>query len=199
VPVNSGDTTWPTWIDGTVVRINGQDAPMKFISFYMIEVQVPMELDLSRNAKVSVFRNGVTTNEVEVPVASTSPAVLTTNLSGYGQAAAVNSDGKQNGSANPAAKGSVITVYAGGLGVTDPQIGVGQPAPLTPALKTVAPVTATIGGVVAQVRQAALAPDKVSVYAVEIVVPAGVRTGAAEVLLTAGDRTSQRGATVQVQ
>jgi len=199
VPVNSGDTSWPTWIDGTVVRINGQDAPMKFISFYMIEVQVPMELDLSKNAKISVFRNGVTTNEVEVPVAPTSPAVVTTNLSGSGQAAAINSDGKQNGSANPAAKGGVITVFASGLGVTDPQIGVGQPAPLTPALKTIAPVTATIGGVVAQVRQAALAPGKVSLYAVDIVVPAAVRVGAAEVLLTAGDRTSQKGVTVQVQ
>lgn len=199
VPVNSGDTTWPTWIDGTVVRINGQDAPMKFISFYMIQVQVPMELDLSKNAKISVFRNGVTTNEVEVPVAPTSPAVVTTNLSGNGQAAAVNSDGKQNGSANPAAKGSVITVFAGGLGLTDPQIGVGQPAPLTPALNTVAPVTATIGGVVAQVRQAVLAPGKVSVYAVDLVVPTGVMTSAAEVLLTVGGRTSQKGATVQVQ
>ena len=120
VPVNSGDTTWPTWIDGTVVRINGQDAPMKFISFYMIEVQVPVELDLSKNAKISVYRNGVATNEVEVPVAPTSPAVLTTNLSGTGQAAAVNSDGKQNGSANPAAKGSVITVLASGLGCDRP-------------------------------------------------------------------------------
>jgi uncharacterized protein (TIGR03437 family) len=199
VPVSSGDTTWPTWIDGTVVRINGQDAPMKFISFYMIEVQVPVGLDLSKNAKISVFRNGVTTNEVEVPVASTSPAVLTTNLSGSGQAAAINSDGKQNGSANPAAKGSTITVYAGGLGVTDPQISAGQPAPLTPALKTVAPVTASIGGVAAEVKNAILAPNKVSLYAVEIVVPAAVKTSAAEVLLTVDGRTSQKGATVYVQ
>jgi uncharacterized protein (TIGR03437 family) len=199
VPINSGDTTWPTWIDGTVVRINGQDAPMKFISFYMIEVQVPVELDLSKNAKISVFRNGVSTNEVEVPVAPTSPAVLTTNLSGSGQAAAIGMDGKPNGAANPAAKGSVIIVLASGLGVTDPQIGAGWPAPSTPALKTVAPVTATIGGVVAQVRQAVLVPGRVSTYGVEILVPAAVRAGAAEVLITCGDRTSQKGVTVQVQ
>jgi uncharacterized protein (TIGR03437 family) len=199
VPVTTSETNWPTWIDGTVVRINGQDAPMKFISFYRIDVQVPVELDLSKNAKISVYRNGYTTNEVEVGVASTSPGVVTKNLVGSGQAAAINSDGKENGAENPAAKGSVITVYAGGLGVTDPLIAAGQPAPLTPAFRTVAPVTATIGGVVAEVKNAVLAPGKVSVYAVDIVVPTAVRTSAAEVLLTAGGRTSQKGATVAIK
>lgn len=199
VPVTTPQPDWPTWIDGTVVRINGQDAPMKFISFYMIEVQVPMGLDLSKNATISVFRNGVATGDVEVPVAPTSPAVLTTNLVGIGQASAKNSDGTQNGRANPAAKGSVITVFASGLGETDPQSAAGQPAPLIPALKTVAPVTATIGGVAAKVTQAALAPGKVSLYAVDILVPIAARDGAAEVLLTAGDRTSQKGVTIQVQ
>ncbi len=59
MPVTTGEAYWPTWIDGTVVRINGQDAPMKFISFNRIDVQVPVELDLTKNAKVSVLRNGV--------------------------------------------------------------------------------------------------------------------------------------------
>jgi uncharacterized protein (TIGR03437 family) len=198
-PLTTGEPFWPTWIDGTVVRINGQDAPMRFISFYRIDVQVPVELDLSRNAKISVYRDGFTTNEVEVAVASTSPAVVTKNLIGTGQAAAINADGKENGAENPAAAGSVITVYAGGLGVTNPLRAAGQPAPLIPPFPTVAPVTATIDGIVAVVRQAVLAPDKVSVYAVDIVVPAGVRTNAAEVLLTAGGRTSQKGVTVQVR
>ena len=111
---------------------------------------------------------------------------------------AITSDGKEIGAENPAAKGSVITVYAGGLGLTDPLIGAGWPAPLTPPLPTVAPVTATIGGVVAEVRNAVLLPGKVSVYAVDIVVPAGVKTSAAEVLLTVDGRTSQKGVTVVV-
>jgi uncharacterized protein (TIGR03437 family) len=53
--------------------------------------------------------------------------------------------------------------------------------------------------VTAQVRRAILAPGQVSVYAVDIVVPAAVRNGAVEVLLTAGDLTSQKGVTIQVQ
>lgn len=199
VPVTTTEPYWPTWIDGTVVRINGQDAPMKFISFYRIDVQVPVELDLTKNAKISVYRNGVTTNEVEVPVASTSPAVVTKNMVGSGQAAAISSDGRENGADNPAAAGSVLTVYAGGLGVTDPLRAAGQPAPLTPAYPTVAPVTATIDGIVAQVRKAILAPNAVAMYAVELVVPSGVRTSTAEILLTAGGRTSQKGATVVVK
>ncbi len=172
---------------------------MRFISFYRIDVQVPNELDLSKNAKVLVYRNGVPSNEVEVTVARTSPAVITTNLIGTGQASAANSDGKVNGTENPATKGSVVTVYATGLGATDPQIGVGYPAPAEPVLPTVAPVSASVGGVTAQVRRAILAPGQVAVYAVDVVVPAAVRTGAAEVLLTAGDLTSQKGVTIQVQ
>jgi uncharacterized protein (TIGR03437 family) len=53
--------------------------------------------------------------------------------------------------------------------------------------------------VIAQVRRAILAPGQVAVYAVDVVVPTAVRTGAAEVLLTAGDLTSQKGVTIQVQ
>ncbi len=48
----------------------------------------------------------------------------------------------------------------------------------------------------AQIKQAILAPGKVSVYAVDMVVPAAVRTGVAEVILSAGGRSSQIGATV---
>lgn len=69
--VTSGEAYWPTWMDGTNVRANDVDAPMRFISLYRVDVQVPTGLDLSRNAKQTVFRGGVATNAIEVPVAGT--------------------------------------------------------------------------------------------------------------------------------
>jgi len=197
--VSAGSSFWPTWADGTVVRINGQDSPMRYIAFYRIDVQVPTGLDLSKNAKVSVFRGSLQTNEVEVAVASTSPAIYTTNLAGTGQATATNADGTANSKTNAAAKGSSITVYANGLGVTDPATGPGYPAPSEPTLTPVAAISARIGGVAAELKKATLAPGQIGVYALELTVPNSVKTGTAEVIITSGETSSQNGVTIEVK
>jgi len=188
---------WPTYIDGTAIKINDVDAPMRFISFYRIDVQVPTGLDLSQNAKVTVFRGGVSTNAVEVPVASTSPAIFTTNLVGVGQANAVNSDGTANSTDNPAARGSVVTVYASGLGLTNPLAPEGQP--VTIDCVPIATIYAWVGGVPTQMKKAVLTQGKTAVYSVDILVPTTINAGTAEVFISAGDRVSQRGVTIQVK
>jgi len=198
-PVTAPGPNWPTWTDGTVVRVNGQDAPMRFISFYRVDVEVPTGLDLSKNARLSVLRGGVSTNEVEVPVARVSPGIFTVNQIGVGQAEAKNSDGTANSQSNPVARGNVVTVYANGLGPTEPVSSEGQPASGEVDFLPIAPITARIGGVAAEVKKAALAPGKVAVFAVDIVVPPGIDPGVAEVIIGAGSASSQAGATIQVK
>jgi uncharacterized protein (TIGR03437 family) len=196
--VTTGEDNWPTVMAGTSLRINGLDAPLRYVSFRRVDAQVPTGLDLTKNAKLSVVRNGVLSSEVEIPVASTSPAMFTVNLAGVGQAQAVNGDGTANAS-TPAAPGSLVTVFANGLGLTNPLAVDGQPIPPGVPLNTIAPVTATVGGLEARVLRAILTPGTFTHYAVVIEVPRTIKSGAAEVIIRCGASYSQSGVTIRVQ
>src|SRR5207237_6792349 len=69
---------------------------------------------------IDVVYNGVKSAAWGLPVAPTSPAIFTIDENGVGQAAAINQGHAVNGPANPAARGTVIQVYATGLGQTSP-------------------------------------------------------------------------------
>jgi uncharacterized protein (TIGR03437 family) len=148
--------------------------------------------------QVVVQSAGAASAPVAVAVAPTAPGVFTADRSGRGQAAAVNQDGTQNGTANPAAAGSVLSLYATGEGQTLPA-GVDGKLGASPLPQPVATVTATIGGVAAVVRYAGGAPGLIAgVMQVNAIVPAGV-SGTAPVVLTVGGVASQGGVTVAVR
>jgi uncharacterized protein (TIGR03437 family) len=67
--------------------------------------------------------------------------------------------------------GEVILVYATALGQVAPPVDAGTAAPLSPLSRTVAPVTAQIGGVNAPVQFAGLAPGFAGLYQVNVLVP----------------------------
>jgi len=61
-------------------------------------------------AQVTVTANGQKSNTARIGIVAQAPEIL----------AVVNQDGTSNSAANPAAQGSVITVYVSGLGQTNP-------------------------------------------------------------------------------
>jgi len=91
------------------------------------------------------------------------------------------------GKSNPAVAGSVIQVFATGLGPTTPQVKTGEPAPASPAAVLVpeTQLTATIGGVPADIQFQGLAPGYVGLYQVNLKVPSGLPTGDLLLVLTA--------------
>jgi len=105
-----------------------------------------------------------------------------------------------NSSANPAAAGSVVVIYATGEGQTMPAgidgkfaAGPGYPAPELP-------VSVTIGGLPADVLYAGAAPTLVAgVMQVNARVPAGVTSGDNAVTVTVGTASSQPGITLAVK
>ena len=111
----------------------------------------------------------------------------------------VNQDGSINGAGSPAARGSVIQVYATGAGLTQPAGVTGSVT--SGAIAPVLPVTAQIAGMNAQVMFAGLAPTDVSgVLQVNVVVPAGVIPGAAiPIVIAVGGTSSQAGVTIAVE
>jgi uncharacterized protein (TIGR03437 family) len=82
-------------------------------------------------------------------VFSAIPGVFTLDGSGTGQAAVLNQDGSVNSSANPAAHGSVISVFMTGAGQMSPPQKDGYLAPITaPFPMTAGVVSCSLGQVV---------------------------------------------------
>ncbi len=65
---------------------------------------------------LQVSNNGALSNSVYAPAAAASPAIYSVDGSGVGQGYILNSDGTLNSPSNPAATGSVITIFVAGAG-----------------------------------------------------------------------------------
>jgi len=132
-------------------------------------------------------------------VTAVTPALFTLDFSGKGQAAAVNSDGSVNGSAHPASAGGFVSLYATGLGQTNPPGSDGALAtqPLPQPAQT---VTATIGGKSATVQYAGGAPNVVQgVSQINLQIPSGLTPGANAVVISIGGVSSPSGVTIVTQ
>jgi len=156
---------------GTAVLFNTTPAPLIYTSPTQVSAVVPY--GVTGTVGVTVLQSlVVASNTVPVTVAATAPGIFTTG-SGTGQINAVNQDGKPNGAANPAAKGTIVTFFATGEGVTTPPGADGVPTSLTNPPKPTANVTVTIGGVTAS-AVALEAPGVVNgVLQINATIPAG--------------------------
>ena len=112
-----------------------------------------------------------------ITIAAARPAIFTTNQQGTGQGAILNQDSSLNAATNSAARGSVIQIFATGLGPTNPVVPSGTAAPSSPPAVVTNAVTATIGGITVPVQFAGLAPGFVGLYQVNVEIPAGVTPG----------------------
>jgi uncharacterized protein (TIGR03437 family) len=99
----------------TELLFDGQPATLFYTSATQINALVPANLAANSSTQMSVVVNGVSVASSSVPVVPAAPGVFTT-AGGIGQAAAVNQDGSLNSAANPAARGSVVSLYATGGG-----------------------------------------------------------------------------------
>jgi len=137
---------YPTTLAGTQVLFDGMAAPLLLAATGQITALVPYEVAGKPAVSVVVARDGRRTSSVTLTVAASSPAIYTADGSGYGQAAVLNEDGTANSSANPAARGSTITLTVTGVGQTVPAGENGKVASGEPLPAPAAPVTVRIGG-----------------------------------------------------
>jgi uncharacterized protein (TIGR03437 family) len=198
------DGTVSTSVAGTQVLFNGAPSPIVYTRNDLVSAIVPYELAGSRTASVQVVYNGVGSNVLNEPVVAAAPGIFTANAGGTGPGAILNEDGSANSEENPAAKGSVVMVYATGEGQTNPSGTTGSltvlapAAPWTPA--PVQPVAAWIGGQPAQVEFAGEAPGLVSgVLQLNVQIPENAASGELPIQISVGGVESQPGVTVFVR
>jgi len=112
-------SSYPTQAAGVEVTFDGTPAPLLWVQDSQINAVAPWSLTPGQNTQVCVTYDNVKTNCLTWPVAQTAQAVFT--VDGV-YAAALNQDGTVNSATNPAAPGSIVSVWATGLGpITPPQ------------------------------------------------------------------------------
>jgi uncharacterized protein (TIGR03437 family) len=163
---------------------------------------VPYGVAGRATTNIRVVYSGVQSDTIAYNVVAATPGIYTANASGSGQGAILNQDFTVNAAARPAAKGSVVTIYLTGEGVTSPASVDGRIAPIDGSglFKPLLPVTATIGGQAATVEYYGTAPGIVyGVMQVNLRIPANAATGNLAVSIGVGSNTTQPNVTVAVQ
>jgi uncharacterized protein (TIGR03437 family) len=185
------------------VLFDGVPATMIYALAGQVSAIVPFEVAGKQQTVIqyqySDGNGAVVSNTVTVPVVAALPGVFALDASGSGPGAILNANYSVNSAANPVAAGGVIQVFGTGGGAIVGGATDGGLAPGAGGLVT-QPVTATIGGVTANVLYAGPAPGLVNgVMQIDLTVPAGLAAGAQPVVITVGTVASQKGITVAVQ
>ena len=176
-----------TSLGGTTVTINGTPAPILYTQADQTNVIVPWSASSNVNASIVVTQGTTVSQTLTVPMALVAPGLFSSG----GAALAWNQDGTLNSATNAAPAGSVLVLYATGLGQTDPPSQDGSKYSSLVLAETVAPVTATVGGKAATVIYAGSAPGQIAgVMQVEVVVPTGAGTGSVPVVITTSGASS---------
>ena len=184
----------------TQVFFDDLPAPLVYTVAGQVSAVVPYGVVGKKATKAMVQYQGASSNTITMAVQPSLPGIFTLDASGVGPGAILNQDNTVNASGNPAAKGSIISIYMTGAGETNPASVEGAVTSGTPLLKL--PVVVTIGGVQAtNVTYAGGAPGAiVGLTQVNVQVPAGAPAGnGIPVVVKVGDVASPAAATMSVK
>jgi uncharacterized protein (TIGR03437 family) len=110
----------PTQLAGVQVLFDGVPVPLLYVQSRQINAIAPAGLTVDGKTSITVIYNNQQFGPAVAPTTFGSPGVFRLQLGQSSQAAAINQDGTINGPANPAARGSVVTLWGTGYGQTDP-------------------------------------------------------------------------------
>ncbi|MEO8370975.1 MAG: BACON domain-containing carbohydrate-binding protein, partial [Candidatus Solibacter sp.] len=189
-----------TLAGGTRILFDGSPAPMLYAVSGQAGAVVPFGLQQRTTTQLQVEYLGSRSSPITLAIASTAPAIFTANQSGKGQGSILNQDYKINSANAPAARGSVVAIYATGGGAMAASVIDGSLAQ-APFSTTAQNITARIGGIAAQVLYQGAAPGLVQgVLQINVVVPAGtIPSDMVSVDFTIGGVTSPSGVTLAVR
>ena len=186
----------PTSINGVSVTIDGKPAYIYYVTPGQIDL-IPAADTTQGSVPVVVTNNGLTSVSSTVTLATTAPGCF---ISKNNYIAAIHADGTLVGpttlfpnNSTPAKPGETISLYATGLGATNP---VEDGLVVTSAAPLVTVPAVTINGVPATVTMAAMTSS--GLYQINVTVPAGTAAGDQAVVLTVGGNKTQAGALISV-
>lgn len=199
--VPSEDGSISTRLSQTRVLVGGVAVPVLSAAKGQVTAFIPYGASVlvGRATGVQIEYGGAPTGAGFVAMVAANPAIYTSDGSGNGQARVTNETGAPNGSDAPALRGSVVTVLASGLGLTS------QTASDNRVSQSLGPgprgeLEVRIGGAVADVVSAGIAPGQLGVYRIAVRVPELARSGTASpLILTVDGAPSQFNVTMAIQ
>jgi uncharacterized protein (TIGR03437 family) len=175
----------PTKLGGSEVIFNGMAAPLIYVSPTQVNFQAPVETYSGRGGVI--VRTGYGQNiSVPIDVLHTAPELF---VMGERTAIALNQDGKLNTQANPAAVGSIVTLFLTGQGPTNPYSASGWQAPADPLARVVSNKKAFVAGREAKVHYLGLTPGYAGLAQANVEIPPGL-TGELAVKVQVDERDS---------
>jgi uncharacterized protein (TIGR03437 family) len=167
----------PTNLGGTQITFDGTAAPLLYVLTGQASAIVPFSVAGKSSTVMQVTYQSKLSNAITMAVAPASPGLFTVAQTGSGQGCILNQDYSLNSAANPAARGDIVMIWGTGGGQTVPASSDGRFTIGTPP--TIPPlVTATIGGVDAEVTWAGAAPGmEAGINQFNVRVPLGAATG----------------------
>jgi uncharacterized protein (TIGR03437 family) len=190
-----------TELAGTRVFFGQTAAPMIYTWHKQVSAIVPYIVGSQSTIAVRVEYHGAMSEALEVDVAPAAPGVFRADQTGQG--AIINYNGKSgtyNSADNPAPKGSTVSIYVTGEGMTVPASVDGMIHPsVLPLPEPMLPVRVLVGGIEAEWSYAGSAPASVAgLMQINVKIPDGVGVGPVPVLVMIGDHPSQEGIFVSV-
>lgn len=164
-----------------------------FVSPGQINVQVPWELAGEASADMKVSIGDFSSATIRVALNDYSPAVFEYTDPGSGRllTAALDQSFGLVTAANAVRRGSVVQIYANGIGPVDNRPPSGDPAGAQPLSSCRVNPEVTIGGRTAPVLFCGLAPGFVGLYQINATVPADAPAGLQPLVLRVGGVTSK--------
>jgi uncharacterized protein (TIGR03437 family) len=176
-------------VSGLTVTINAKAAAVLSASAQQVIVQLPVDAGTGP-ANVVLQYQGANSAAFAITLTPFAPGLLSTGSGNSAVAAFTRADTSTGGLQNPANPGEIITIYAVGLGPTNPSVGTGAlPAATAVPTVTTNPVV-TIGGQQVALYQAALTTTAVGTYLLRIVVSGNLTPGTYPVTISIGGFTS---------
>jgi uncharacterized protein (TIGR03437 family) len=166
---------------------------LHFVSAGQINVQVPWELAGEASVDMKVSIGDFSSATVRVALNDYSPAVFEYTDPGSGRllTAALDQNFALVSSANAVRRGSVVQLYANGVGPVDNRPPSGEPATTQQLSPCRSAPEVTIGGRPAAVAFCGLAPGFVGLYQINATVPADAPAGIQPLVVRAGGVTSK--------
>ena len=178
---------------GTQVFFGGIAAPLFYVSPTQINAQVPFELSSGSWVNVVVRNEYGASAPLPVVLVTQDPGIFNVSRSGLPIGASnpiqLSRSGLSIGASNPIQPGDSITIWATGLGSVDPPVSTGQAGPIdSPARLAKTPIV-RVGGQIARIEYAGLAPGLVGVYQINANVPTDLWSPTTDVELIAPSPT----------
>lgn len=193
---------WPFTLGGVTVTLGGGAVPVYYVSPDVVVFQVPIFSGPGPIKTPLVLTVGTQSVTITVTVQTYSPAIVTTNIGGSGQAKTVVALTGQMAAplgafpnSRPAHRGEYISIYATGLGDVTNRPSLGAQASSSPLSSSLVKPAVTIGNVpVTDVQFSGLAPGFVGLFVINARIPDGAPLGdAIPITLSIGGLTSNTG------